>query len=82
MISLIFFLLIAIVLFFYVLSPFFKDFETIPKQNEEKEVEDFLESNVKEFEEDFELGKITKEELDKFEEDLKSGIENGRANQN
>ena len=82
MISLIFFLLIAFVLFFYVLSPFFKDFKTIPKQNEEKEVEDFLESNVKEFEEDFELGKITKEELDKFEEDLKSGIENGRANQN
>ncbi len=74
MTSLILFLLITIVLFFYVLSPFFKDFETVPEQNEEREVEDFLKSNVEEFEEDFELGKITKEELDKFEEDLKKGI--------
>lgn len=70
-------LLIFFLLFFYVLSPFFKEYEPIRNLKDQSEIELYLKSNLKEFEDDFELGKITKEELVKFEEDLKKEVENG-----
>lgn len=71
MIGALLFLVIAVALFFYALSPFFADYEPIPELPCANEMEEFLNANMNEFSADFELGKITMRELKQFEENLK-----------
>ena len=70
MISSLIFLVIAVGLFFWILAPFFKEFDTIPETDDAGGLGEFTRTNIGEFEADYEMGKISAEELKEIESSL------------
>jgi hypothetical protein len=75
MISAVLFILLALFLFYYVVSPLFEDFKKIPVCEMEEEIRKYEEANFDEFKNDLESGKIGEEELSelkvKFKKEMK-----------
>jgi hypothetical protein len=71
MIPSILFLIIAVAIFFWVLAPFFKEFELIAGSDHAEDLEIYIKTNISEFEADHEMGKISDEELKEIETSLK-----------
>jgi len=69
-ISSLIFLVIAVGLFFWILAPFFKDFEPISDADSGRDLGEFARTNIIEFEADYEMGKISEEELKEIESSL------------
>jgi hypothetical protein len=71
MIASLLFLVIAVAIFFWILAPFFKDYEPISNADPGAELDDFIKTNLSEFSADCEMGKITEEELKELEDSVK-----------
>lgn len=71
MISALVFLVIAVALFFWVLSPFFKDFEQIKEGDLNGRIREMAKTNMDGVSTDYELGKTSAEELKEIENSLR-----------
>lgn len=75
MISAVLFILLALAIFCYIVAPFFDDFQKIVVAEMKEEIKNYAESNLEEFENDFENGKIGEKELNiikvNFEKEMK-----------